>query len=103
MTMETSRGSPCGPVFSIDVSASVPLAETAALVARADLCIGVDTGLVHLAASLGVPVAVLFGPTDPAVWAPQNSGVRVVRAPLGDWQNLEISAVWPAVETLCEG
>lgn len=63
-----------------DFSASVPLAETAALVARADLCIGVDTGLVHLAASLGVPVAVLFGPTDPVRWGPRARQSIVLRS-----------------------
>jgi heptosyltransferase-2 len=39
--------------------------EALALIARCDLVVGGDTGLVHAARALGVPVTVLFGPTDP--------------------------------------
>jgi hypothetical protein len=46
-----------------------------------DLCIGVDTGLVHLAASYGVPVVVLVGPTDPNQWSPWMTRSEVVRSP----------------------
>lgn len=63
-----------------DLSAAVPLADAAALLARVDLCVGIDTGLVHMAASLGVPVAVLFGPTDPARWAPRSTRSIVLRS-----------------------
>ena len=48
-----------------DFSTAVPLGDAAALAARMDLCLGVDTGLVHLASSVGVPAVVLVGPTDP--------------------------------------
>ncbi len=64
-----------------DFSAAVPLQDIGGLVARMDLCIGVDTGLVHLAASFGVPVVVLVGPTDPNQWAPWMTRSEVVRSP----------------------
>ena len=63
-----------------DLSAHVSLRETGALVARMDLCLGVDTGLVHLAASHAVPVVVLFGPTDPNRWSPWTARATVVRS-----------------------
>jgi heptosyltransferase II len=63
-----------------DLSASVSLRETGALLARMDLCVGVDTGLVHLAASHDVPVVVLFGPTDPNRWSPWTPRATVVRS-----------------------
>lgn len=47
--------------------------------ARARLYIGNDSGITHLAAAVGTPVLALFGPTDPAVWAPRGPHVRVVR------------------------
>jgi heptosyltransferase-1 len=51
-----------------------------ALVRRAALVVGGDSGPVHLAAALGVPVVALFGPTDPARNGPWGSGpVRVLR------------------------
>jgi len=45
---------------------------------RSRLFIGTDSGPTHLAASLGVRTIALFGPTDPAVWAPPQPWVRVV-------------------------
>ena len=45
----------------------LPLPEVAGLLARADLVVGIDTGLVHLAAALGTPTLALFTTTDPAL------------------------------------
>ncbi len=42
------------------------LSQYIALARRARLFIGSDTGPMHLAAALGVPVVALMGPTDPA-------------------------------------
>jgi heptosyltransferase-1 len=51
-----------------------------ALLRRTDLLVGGDTGPMHLAAMLGVPVVALFGPTDPARNGPWGPGVcRVLR------------------------
>ena len=44
----------------------LPLPEIATLLARAELAVGVDTGLVHLAAALGTSTLALFTVTDPA-------------------------------------
>ena len=46
------------------------LSELVALTRRASLFIGGDTGPMHLANALGVPVVALFGPTDPARTGP---------------------------------
>ncbi len=40
--------------------------------------IGNDSGITHLAAAVGTPTLALFGPTDPAVWAPRGPHVRVL-------------------------
>ena len=50
------------------------LSETASLLARADLVCGVDTGLVHLAAALGVPTIALFVATDPELAGVARAG-----------------------------
>lgn len=54
------------------------LYELACWLAGARLYIGNDSGVTHLAAAVGTPVVAIFGPTDPRVWAPRGSRVRVV-------------------------
>ncbi len=55
-----------------------PLKVLAALLARASLYLGNDSGVTHLAALLGIPTVALFGPTDPRVWGPIGERVRVI-------------------------
>lgn len=64
-----------------DLSEQVSLRQVGGLLHRMDICVGIDSGLPHLAASHGVPVVVLFGPTDPAQWHPWKTASAVVRAP----------------------
>jgi heptosyltransferase-1 len=45
---------------------AMSLGEAASLLAGAKLAIGVDSGLAHLAAALGVPVVALFSSSDPS-------------------------------------
>jgi len=54
------------------------LAASVALLERADVYVGVDSGPMHIAAFTGTPVVALFGPTDPARVGPYGSGHRVV-------------------------
>jgi hypothetical protein len=60
------------------------LYELACWLATASVYIGNDSGITHLAAAAGVPVVAIFGPTDPAVWAPRGDRVRVVSGNLAD-------------------
>ena len=57
------------------------LAELVALTRRSSLFIGGDTGPLHLAAALGVPVVAIFGPTDPARNGPYSNKSVVLRNP----------------------
>jgi heptosyltransferase-2 len=50
----------------------------AALISRAKFFIGIDSGAMHLAASLNVPVIALFGPTDPDQVGPQPLSKHIV-------------------------
>ncbi len=39
-----------------------------------------------MAAALGIPTVAVFGPTDPAVWAPRGKSVSIVRScERGQW------------------
>jgi heptosyltransferase-1 len=57
------------------------LSELIALTRRARLFIGGDTGPVHLAMALKVPVVAIFGPTDPARNGPFGQRSIVLRSP----------------------
>jgi heptosyltransferase I len=57
------------------------ISELIALTRRARLFIGGDTGPMHLAAGLGVPVVAIFGPTDPARNGPFATHKIVLRHP----------------------
>jgi heptosyltransferase-2 len=54
----------------------------AGLIRQCALVVSPDSGPAHMAAALGVPVAVMFGPTSPERWAPLSQDCRVVRVDL---------------------
>jgi heptosyltransferase-2 len=57
------------------------LAQTAALLSVADLLVTNDTGPAHVAAAVGRPVVVIFGPTNPETTRPFSALAEVVRKP----------------------
>ncbi|MFN9757220.1 MAG: glycosyltransferase family 9 protein, partial [Planctomycetota bacterium] len=63
---------------AVSFLADLPLPVVAARLAAAAVFVGNDSGTTHLAAMLGAPTVALFGPTDPAVWAPTGPRVRVL-------------------------
>ena len=68
------------------------LPQLAAVLEHA-MFIGHDSGISHLAAAAGANCILLFGPTNPDVWAPKNDNVRVLRPPTGRVGDLEIDFV----------
>jgi ADP-heptose:LPS heptosyltransferase len=65
------------------------LLELAGLYEVCDAVVGGDTGPIHLAAALGVPVVGLYGPKDPAIYAPWD-GARG-RAATTVWKQVHCS------------
>jgi heptosyltransferase I len=63
------------------VPISCSIAEFTALTRRTKLFIGGDTGPLHLAAALQIPVVAIFGPTDPARNGPYGTRSIVLRNP----------------------
>jgi heptosyltransferase I len=59
---------------------SCTITELIALTRRARLFIGGDTGPLHLAAALRVPVVAIYGPTDPARNGPYGTRSIVLRS-----------------------
>jgi heptosyltransferase-2 len=76
-----ATGSPASRLLQprVQLAHNLSLPELAAALARCRLFLGHDSGVSHLAAALGTPCVLLFGPTDPAMWAPPGDHVRDLR------------------------
>jgi heptosyltransferase-2 len=79
------------------VAQDLPLPHLAAVLEKCAIFLGHDSGISHLAAAAGSRCVLLFGPTDPAVWAPANPEVSVLRAPEGDLTKLDVEDVGRAL------
>jgi ADP-heptose:LPS heptosyltransferase len=79
--------------------AGAPLAEIKSLLAGASFFVGNDSGPAHMAAAFGLPVVVVFGNSNPAIWGPWRTAAEVVAAPAGIGQ-IGISQVLGALERL---
>jgi len=62
------------------LAGQLSIKELGALTARAALFIGVDSMPMHLAAAMGTPSVVLFGPSGESEWGPWNVAHHVVRS-----------------------
>jgi ADP-heptose:LPS heptosyltransferase len=65
----------------IDLTGKVDLLTAYAALKRADLFIGNDSGLMHIAAAAGVPTLGLFGPSDERRYGPWGPWTKAVRGP----------------------
>lgn len=70
------------------------LYQLACRLAGAELYIGNDSGIAHLAAAVDTPVVVLFGASDPRIWAPRGRAVKVVEAT--DMASISLADVFAA-------
>ncbi|MEQ8956060.1 MAG: glycosyltransferase family 9 protein [Gammaproteobacteria bacterium] len=64
---------------AINLCNQLSLTELATLFSRCQLFIGSDSGPMHLAASTGLTVLALFGPSDENIWAPLGENSHVLR------------------------
>ncbi|MBI3799727.1 MAG: glycosyltransferase family 9 protein [Deltaproteobacteria bacterium] len=60
------------------IESRLSLAQVAALLSRADLYVGNDSGISHLAGAVGARGVVLFGPTRPQQWRPLGGSLSVI-------------------------
>lgn len=66
----------------IDLSGKTSLGEAMALIERCDLFITNDSGLMHVAAALDVPLIAVFGSTNSITTGPLSQNSRIVQVPL---------------------
>jgi len=66
----------------IDLSGKTSLGEAMALIERCDLFITNDSGLMHVAAALDVPLIAIFGSTNSITTGPLSQNSKIVQVPL---------------------
>lgn len=66
-----------------------------ALLQQAGVVVANDTGPAHMAAGVGARLLSIWGPVDPARWAPWGSTVTLMRRGPGEWSSVDevLSAV----------
>jgi heptosyltransferase III len=80
----------------VQFAESLALPHLAAVLEYATF-VGHDSGISHLAAAAGANCLLLFGPTNPAVWAPQGKNVSVIRASDGHLRSISVGQVRSAM------
>lgn len=78
VSMEVSGAMRHKPVM---LTGQTDLAQTAAVLHLADLLVTNDTGPAHIAAAVGCPSLVIFGPTDPTTTRPFATSAQIIRRP----------------------
>jgi len=89
---------------ALDLVGKLDLPEVAAVLARAAIFIGNDSGLMHLAAAAGAPTLGLFGPTPSDEYGPAGPKARAVLADgapgQGAMEDLPVARVLEAAAAL---
>jgi heptosyltransferase-1 len=67
---------------AVDLTGRTNLRQLVALMERAEIVIGNDTGPLHIAAALGRPLVALYGPTNPDYTGPYGRLDSVLRHPI---------------------
>ena len=84
----------------VPVLSGCTLVELAAVLANCRGYVGNDSGITQLAAALGIPAVAIFGPSDPAIWAPRGPNARVIATSERSSEALgriPVDAVWSAL------
>ncbi len=87
---------------AIDLCGALSLPEAAAALARCEMFVGNDSGLMHLAAAAGTPTLGLFGPTPSHEYSPAGRRTAIARSPTGRMQDLSVAAALAAAAQLLD-
>lgn len=73
-----------------------------AILKRVRVYVGNDTGLLHVAASVGTKAVGLYGETDPDIWKPEGSHVIALGSEHKDLNTIEVGKVYSTVVGMLE-
>jgi heptosyltransferase-3 len=100
------------PVGVTNLAGRLRFSDVAHLLKTAQIYIGPDTAVTHIAAATGTPTVALFGPTNPLKWAPWPQGYAVHHPPFPKVGSRRVNNVFlvqgeaecvPCHEEGCEG
>lgn len=97
---EIERGLPDRIPAQYTKALPATIKDAFSILAGASLYLGNDSGISHLAALAGTPSVVLFGPSDPAVFRPLGSRVRVLFSPDGSMEGIGAEKVMHEIELM---
>ncbi len=66
--------------YAVSVAGDLTLGQSAAVIDRADLFVSGNTGIMHVAASLGTPQIALHGPTDVRRFGPLSENAYIIKS-----------------------
>ncbi len=75
---------------SLDLVGKTTISESYAWLKMADVFVGHDSGLSHLAAAAGTPSITLFGPMNDKIYAPWSDVNHVVVPPMRTWREVNL-------------
>jgi heptosyltransferase-2 len=90
------------PDSRVRFASRLPLTNLAAVLEEM-VFVGHDSGISHLAAAAGAKCVLLFGPTNPEVWAPMGDNVEVLRAEDKLMENIRVDLVHRVVRGVLPG
>ena len=88
------------PPDTVRLGMDYPLEVVAAMLAHCAGFIGNDSGITHVSALCNCPTIAVFGPTDPATWAPLGRDTQVVRDHEGRIDQVSVADILAAVDAL---
>lgn len=77
----------------LDLTGKSGLLEAAAVLQRATVFVGNDSGLGHLASAVGTPTLTVFGPGEPMRYHPWGARARWLTSPGNDLAQLDVARV----------
>ena len=77
----------------VDLTGETALRETMGVLTHLSLFVGNDTGVSHIAASVGTPTVTLFGPTPALKWGNTGPHNAVITAPDGCMDSIAVAPV----------
>ncbi len=88
------------PLPCLNLAGETGLLEAAALLARAQLFVGNDSGLGHLASAVGTPTLTLFGPGQPERYRPWGEQAHWLCSEANELPRLDVATVAASIAAI---